>query len=160
MLSPSLAMQDPKKSSVQLGRRRRSTEPIRVKKRKKREQAARARTFFQHKGSSPPIQKIPHFFGFFSSDPLSGFKTPFPLSTRGSGGVMMPLSLPFFDGASITSGVFGTFGIFGGASCPAAAARMAAIRCLARSSPLSAARTYQTLASSGSRRQPMPDSVK
>ena len=43
---------------------------------------------------------------------------------------------------------------------PDAAARMAAIRCLARSSPWSAARTYQTLASRGSRWHPMPISVK
>lgn len=43
---------------------------------------------------------------------------------------------------------------------PDAAARMAAMRCVARSSPWSAALTYHTLASSGSRRQPMPISVK
>ena len=43
---------------------------------------------------------------------------------------------------------------------PTAAARMAASRCFARSSPLSAARTYHTFASSASRRQPIPISVK
>lgn len=45
-------------------------------------------------------------------------------------------------------------------STPEAAARIAAMRCLARSSPWSAALTYQTLASRGSRRHPMPISVK
>jgi hypothetical protein len=43
---------------------------------------------------------------------------------------------------------------------PLAAARMAANLCFARSSPASAALTYQTLASRGSRRVPMPISVK
>ena len=43
---------------------------------------------------------------------------------------------------------------------PLMAARMASRRCLARSSPLSAALTYQTFASRMSRRQPMPVSVK
>jgi len=46
------------------------------------------------------------------------------------------------------------------ASVPADAARMMANRCFAVSLPCSAARTYQTLASSGSRRHPMPISVK
>lgn len=43
---------------------------------------------------------------------------------------------------------------------PLAAARIAARRCRARSSPASAALTYHTLASRGSRRHPMPISVK
>jgi hypothetical protein len=43
---------------------------------------------------------------------------------------------------------------------PLAAARIAAMRCCARSSPASAALTYHTLASRGSRRHPMPISVK
>ncbi len=43
---------------------------------------------------------------------------------------------------------------------PLAAARIAANRTLARSSPESAAFTYQTLASRGSRRVPIPISVK
>jgi hypothetical protein len=47
-----------------------------------------------------------------------------------------------------------------GGALPAAAPRMIFSRCLAFSLPFSAARTYQTLASSGSRRQPMPISVK
>jgi len=43
---------------------------------------------------------------------------------------------------------------------PLAAARIAAKRSFARWSPPSAAFTYQTLASRGSRRHPMPISVK
>lgn len=43
---------------------------------------------------------------------------------------------------------------------PVSALRMIAKRAIARSSPWSAARTYQTLASRGFRRQPMPISVK
>ena len=52
----------------------------------------------------------------------------------------------------------------GGPTCigvpPLTAARMAARRCFARSSPASAAFTYQTLASRMSLRHPMPISVK
>lgn len=47
-----------------------------------------------------------------------------------------------------------------GSAAPATAWRMMASRCFAFSLPLSAARTYHTLASSGSRRQPMPISMK
>jgi len=51
-------------------------------------------------------------------------------------------------------------GLGSGGAAPAAAPRMSFRRCLAFSLPFSAARTYQTLASNWSRRQPMPISVK
>lgn len=50
--------------------------------------------------------------------------------------------------------------VLGLSGSPVAAALMAARRCLALSSPWSAALTYQTLASRGSRLQPIPISVK
>ncbi len=81
-------------------------------------------------------QKIPHLLPFFS--PSSSLPSFFPL--------------PGDPGDAIRDA--------GMAPPPEAAARMAARRCFARSSPESAALTYQTLASRGSRRQPMPISVK
>lgn len=59
---------------------------------------------------------------------------------------------------------FFRLGFLGGATSigipPLAAARIAFNLCLARSSPASAALTYQTLASSMSRLHPIPISVK
>ena len=93
--------------------------------------------------NSPTIQKMPHFFLFLSSVSSS-----------------MPLLFLFFltgDGVLRVSGVVDFAGTAGP---PDAAARIAAMRCLALSSPPSAALTYQTFASRGSRRHPMPISVK
>lgn len=73
----------------------------------------------------------------------------------------MPHFLPFPPSFSLLPFSEELFRLCGGMfPPPEAAARIAAIRCFARSSPWSAARTYQTFASRGSRRQPMPISVK
>ena len=75
-----------------------------------------------------------------------------------------PLSSSTFPAIALLDlllfGFAGNSEVGGRAGPPDAAARIAAIRCFARSSPSSAALTYQTLASRGSRRQPIPISVK
>lgn len=66
-------------------------------------------------------------------------------------GLPCPLLSDFFDRPPRAAAV---------GLAPSAAALIVAMRCLALSSPWSAALTYHTLASRGSRWQPMPISVK
>ena len=80
------------------------------------------------------VQKIPHRFPLVFAPSTSCLP---PAGGRSPGGIDWGIGLP-----------------------PDAAARIAAIRCFALSSPWSAAFTYHTLASRGSLRQPMPISVK